>query len=123
MDAPIRAEDSGSGRTDPVAIEADRAAGTLSILWEDGHQSLYALAAIRWACPCAECRGEWGRPGRLNQVSSLPDEELRLVDLQMVGTYAIAPGWESGHATGIYPFDYLRSICPCDECRLNPPTR
>lgn len=99
----------------PVAIEADRAAGTLSIAWEDGHQSLYSLDSLRWACPCAVCRGEWGQPGRLDQVDSLPDDELRLTDMHMVGMYAIAPIWESGHSSGIYTFEYLRSICPCGE--------
>jgi DUF971 family protein len=24
--------------------------------------------------------------------------------------------WNDGHSTGIYSFDYLRSICPCPEC-------
>lgn len=102
----------------PTAIEADRAAGTLSIVWEDGHTSYYSLPALRWACPCAVCHGEWGQPGMLDRVDSLPDEELRLADLQAVGTYAITPVWESGHSSGIYSFDYLRSICPCEECRL-----
>ena len=101
----------------PVGIEADRAAGTLAIAWEDGHRSRYSLAALRWACPCAMCRGEWGRAGVLEGASSLPDDELRLADMQTVGTYAVLPIWESGHNTGIYSFDYLRSICPCDECR------
>lgn len=105
----------------PRAIEADRAAGTLSILWEDGHRSLYSLAALRWTCPCATCRGEWGQPGRLDTVDTLPEEELRLADMQAVGSYAIAPIWESGHSTGIYSFDYLRSICPCEECRGTAP--
>jgi DUF971 family protein len=102
---------------EPAAIEADRAAGTISILWADGHRSLYAVADIRWACPCAVCRGEWGQPGRLDTVDTLPDDELRLADLELVGSYAVAPTWASGHASGIYPFEYLRSLCPCDECR------
>src|SRR5579872_4252884 len=101
----------------PVAIEADRAADTLSIEWDDGHSSLYSLRDLRWACPCAVCRGEWGQPGRLDTVTSLPDEELRLVDVHAVGRYAIAPVWASGHDAGIYSFEYLRSLCPCDECR------
>lgn len=101
----------------PIAIEADRAAGTLTIDWDDGHQSLYSLPALRWACPCASCRGEWGRPGLLDGLDTLPDAELRLADVHMVGTYAIAPIWDSGHNSGIYSFEYLRSLCPCEECR------
>lgn len=102
---------------EPTWIEADRAAGTLSINWEDRHRSVYSLPALRWACPCAVCRGEWGRPGVLDGVETLPDAELRLTDLHAVGAYAIAPIWESGHNSGIYSFEYLRSMCPCDACQ------
>lgn len=100
----------------PIGIDADRAGGVLTIDWEDGHRSQYSLAALRWACPCAVCQGEWGRPGLLSQTDELPDVELRLADVHMVGAYAIAPVWESGHNSGIYSFEYLRSICPCGKC-------
>lgn len=103
--------------TQPTAIEADRAAGTLTVDWDDGHRSVYTVSGLRWACPCAVCSGEWGRPGVLATQTSLPPDELRLVDVSMVGRYAICPVWASGHETGIYTFDYLRSLCPCEECR------
>jgi DUF971 family protein len=105
----------------PAAIEADRAAGTLIIQWDDGHRSQYALARLRWNCPCAICAGEWGRPGRLASLDTLPEEEIRLADMHMVGTYALSPIWESGHHTGIYSFEYLRSLCPCMQCRTDRP--
>lgn len=94
----------------PVAIEADRAAGTLTIDWADGQRSVYTATQLRWACPCAVCSGEWGRPGVLASLTALPPEEFQLVDVSVVGSYAICPVWASGHATGIYTFDYLRSL-------------
>ena len=100
----------------PTAIEADTGRGLVSIEWEDGHRSEYPAGMLRWACPCALCKGEWGRPGVLASISSLPDEELRLTDVQAVGSYAIMPFWASGHAQGIYSWEYLRAICPCEEC-------
>jgi DUF971 family protein len=33
-----------------------------------------------------------------------------------VGNYAIQMSFTDGHSTGIYSFDYLREICPCDTC-------
>ena len=101
---------------DPVGIEADRQGGTLTIEWEDGHRSQYSTVILRWACPCAVCKGEWGRPGRLAGLDALPPEEFVLTDVQAVGSYAIMPTWESGHAQGIYSFEYLRGLCPCEEC-------
>jgi DUF971 family protein len=100
----------------PAAIEADRATGVVTIEWEDGHISRYSAAVLRWACPCASCKGEWGRPGRLATTGSLPPDELTLVDVHAVGTYAITPVWASGHAQGIYSFEYLRELCPCEAC-------
>jgi DUF971 family protein len=34
-----------------------------------------------------------------------------------VGGYALAIQWFDGHASGIYSFQYLRSLCQCDACR------
>lgn len=101
----------------PRDILADRAAGTLTIVWDDGHRSVYDLPGLRWACPCATCAGEWGRPGRLAGLTSLSPDELTLTDIRMVGAYGITPVWASGHASGIYSFDLLRSLCECDGCR------
>jgi DUF971 family protein len=103
--------------SEPVGIEADRAGGTVTIEWADGHRSAYSSHLLRWACPCAVCAGEWGRPGVLAGLESLPPEELTLTDLQAVGPYAVTPVWASGHSSGIYSFEYLRSLCPCEGCR------
>jgi DUF971 family protein len=40
----------------------------------------------------------------------------RAVAALPVGNYAIQITFNDGHATGIYSFDYLRHICPCNEC-------
>ncbi len=100
----------------PVSIHADRAAGRLEIAWGDGHQTTYDALTLRWLCPCAFCRGEAGMPGWLDSAPVLTDEQLRLVDVSMVGGYAIAPSWADGHHTGYYTFRMLRDRCPCDAC-------
>jgi DUF971 family protein len=77
---------------------------------------------LRWACPCAECRGEgYGTKGRLDQVTELPAADLRLEQVTLVGRYALQLGFGSGHSTGIFTFRYLRSICPCADCRRSAP--
>ena len=82
----------------------------MQIVWEGGQTSSYKGEQLRWACPCAECRGEAGAPGRLARVKALPDEELRSQDVTLVGQYALQIGFESGHNTGLYTFSYLRSL-------------
>ncbi|MGH2512964.1 MAG: gamma-butyrobetaine hydroxylase-like domain-containing protein, partial [Candidatus Limnocylindrales bacterium] len=79
--------------TDPATIHADRAAGTLAIEWRDGHRSLFPADTLRWLCPCAYCRGEAGLPGWLDSAPSLTADQVRLVDIALVGQYALAPTW------------------------------
>jgi DUF971 family protein len=88
----------------------------MGIEWEDGHRSAYSGDQLRWACPCAECRGEAGAPGRLSRVKSLDPEELRLQDVSLIGQYALQIAFKSGHATGLYTFSLLRGLCTCEEC-------
>lgn len=102
--------------TTPARIHADRAAGTLTIDWGDGHQSVYGSEGLRWLCPCAYCRGEAGMPGWLDSAPTLTEEQTRLTDLHLVGNYALSPHWADGHATGYYPFRLLRDRCPCTVC-------
>jgi DUF971 family protein len=103
-------------QTTPVRIHADRSAGTLEIDWTDGHRSTFEAVGLRWLCPCAYCRGEAGLPGWLDTLPTLTAEQTRLVDVHLVGSYAIAPSWGDGHHTGYYPFVLLRDRCPCAAC-------
>ncbi len=100
----------------PTRIHADRAAGTLEIGWDDGHESLFEAVPLRWLCPCAVCRGEAGMPGWLDSDPTLTPEQTRLVDLHLIGNYALCPAWADGHHTGYYTWDMLRHHCPCPAC-------
>lgn len=87
-----------------------RALNELEISWEDGARTRYSGEQLRWACPCAECRGEGGAPGRLDIAGKLDPAELTLTDVALIGQYAFQIGFQSGHATGIYTFRYLRGL-------------
>ena len=82
----------------------------MDVTWEDGTHSTFTGEQLRWACPCAECRGEAGAPGRLSRVQNLSDAELRIRDVTLVGQYALQIAFESGHATGLYTFSFLRHL-------------
>ena len=100
----------------PVSIHADRTAGRLDLEWRDGHATSYDATTLRWLCPCAFCRGEAGLPGWLDSNPTLTPDQTRLVDVALVGGYAIAPSWADGHHTGYYTYTLLRERCPCPEC-------
>jgi DUF971 family protein len=36
-------------------------------------------------------------------------------DVRLVGRYALGIDWADGHGS-IYPFEHLRSTCPCGQC-------
>jgi DUF971 family protein len=105
-----------ASRVTPLRIDGDRAAGRVTLEWADGHWTVYDAVTLRWLCPCAYCRGEAGQPGWLDSSPTLTTEQTRLVDLALVGSYALQPTWGDGHATGYYTYQMLRDHCACDAC-------
>ncbi|HUS13657.1 MAG TPA: gamma-butyrobetaine hydroxylase-like domain-containing protein, partial [Chloroflexia bacterium] len=66
---------------EPVGLEADERINTLFIAWSDGHQSQHNITHLRWLCPCAECKGEWGAPGKLAHTRELSARQTTLEDM------------------------------------------
>lgn len=95
---------------------------TLEITWGDQHHSSYPLKYLRAECPCATCRTERQEakkdtnPFRVLTTGVKP-ESWQIADLQQVGRYALQFRWGDGHSTGIYSFEYLRTLCPCEVCK------
>jgi DUF971 family protein len=83
----------------------------LAIAWNDGTECFISLEALRRYCPCAMCGGEPDVLGRIErpEVHYTPRGFL-LRGYQIVGGYALQPGWEDGHSTGLYTFPYLKKI-------------
>ena len=40
-------------------------------------------------------------PGWLDSAPTLTAEQTRMVDIHLVGNYAVAPSWGDGHHTGL----------------------
>ncbi len=87
----------------------------MEIQWDSGgHAGIYAARDLRLACQCASCREEMTRQPLLDPASV--GEAVTVVDLRLVGAYAVHFTFSDGHATGIYPWDYLLGLCPCPRC-------
>jgi DUF971 family protein len=97
----------------PYAI--NRRDDGLLIEWDDrGHQGFYPARLLRLACPCAGCVEETsGRP-LLDPAGVSSD--VRPVTLALVGAYGLRVQWSDGHGTGIYTFEQLGRLCPCERC-------
>ena len=91
----------------PTPSEISRAnLHDLSIVWKDGHQSIYPARYLRLRCPCAGCVDEW--TGRQVLKSADVPEDVAPTSLQLVGRYALRVHWSDGHSHGIYTFEFLR---------------
>ena len=93
----------------PTRIE--RGSTSLEIQWKDSHHSELSYRLLRQKCPCARCDAARSRK---NPFHILPSddffENLRLMDIQRVGRYAVRLIWNDGHRTGIYTFQFLREL-------------
>lgn len=106
----------------PKSITADKTAEILEVQWSDGHLSRIPFELLRAGCPCADCRGghEHMRPEPDPGVFDRrlpPSPATRLRRIEAMGSYALTIEWEDGHHFGIYSWNYLRLLCPCNECR------
>ena len=98
----------------------------VEVTWSDTHTSRYDFPYLREHCPCALCNDEREKKARVvtssggsNTSSSvLPMFKPRVTakSATAVGNYAIQIEFSDSHATGIFSFEHLREICPCEAC-------
>jgi DUF971 family protein len=119
-----------------VKIHVSTVAG-VDITWADGHASHYDFPYLRDACPCATCNDErekknaaetkLANAASANAATTVPlpatspafpmfKPKARALSATSVGSYAIQINFSDGHNTGIYSYDQLRMICPCQAC-------
>jgi DUF971 family protein len=111
-------------RKKPATVKVHVTTGAgVDITWSDGHASHYDFPYLRDECPCATCNDERIRKSAFASTgpasaAALPmfKPKARAQAATTVGNYAIQITFTDGHATGIFSYDHLRSICPCPEC-------
>jgi DUF971 family protein len=111
-------------RKKPASVKIHVTNGTgVDIVWSDDHVSHYDFAYLRDECPCATCNEEREKKRAFasagpTSAAALPmfKPKARAQAASVVGNYAIQITFSDGHATGIYSYDILRTICPCADC-------
>ena len=96
--------------TDPTAIRLDVKANRLAITWADGHESTYDGGYLRFACPCALCRGH--SPGEVPPPQWAAVKDVKVTYAEAVGQYALKFRFSDDHTTGVYSFEHLRRVDP-----------
>jgi DUF971 family protein len=111
---------------DPKSVKVHLTTGEgVTLEWKDGHLSNYTFPFLRDACPCALCDEERKKSGRgPGEPPEAAPGELRMykaaakpVSAEPIGKYAIKFKWNDGHELGIYSWNWLREICPCQDCK------
>jgi len=95
-------------RFQPTDVGPTEDGSRLRIRWRDGAVSEYEPRLLRTRCPCAGCVDEMTGIRTL-RADSIPPGIYPLA-IHYVGRYALRFDWSDGHATGIYPFEYLRRL-------------
>jgi DUF971 family protein len=113
---------------DPKSVKVGLTTGSgVDIEWKDGHGSHYSFIFLRDACPCALCDDERGKSGRQpgeppkSGAGALPmfKPAVKATSAEGVGKYAIKFHFNDGHELGIYSWQFLRDVCPCEECKAS----
>ena len=81
----------------------------IRILWAGGREVTIPAKQLRDLCPCAGCVEE-GTGKKLLDPATLP-ADIRPLQLNAVGNYALQIQWSDGHDTGIYTWQLLRDAC------------
>ena len=84
----------------------------LSLSWNDATTTVFSLKYLRDQCPCAGCKGETilFKTFRPPKPTVLSPEMYKVKSIDVVGEYAIQIGWKDGHNTGIYSWQYLKTL-------------
>ena len=83
----------------------------VAIVWADGTESYFAFERLRAASPSAETQGErdiFGQQYGGHGPKKFPD--VQVLGWEQVGNYALRFDFSDGHRTGLYSFDYLRTL-------------
>lgn len=94
----------------PQKIKVEK--GFLHLTWENGSEEKLMLKYLRDECPCAGCKGETIllKSYRPAQLPVFHPDLYKIRSIKTVGEYAIQISWKDGHETGIYSWEYLKTL-------------
>jgi DUF971 family protein len=106
--APTHKEDEPMSETAPrpTEINLHQKSRVLELTFDDGSHFNLPCEYLRVYSPSAEVRGHG--PGE--EVLQLGKENVNIVQIEPVGSYAVCLHFDDGHNTGIYSWDTLYNL-------------
>ena len=99
----------------PNQITLDENAGSLSLIYSEKRECKFTCEFLRVFSPSAEVVGHG--PGQ--RVNPIGKENVKIVEVEPVGNYAIKIVFSDGHDTGIYSWSHLRNLAINEESLWN----
>ena len=87
----------------------------LVVTWSDDSVQSIQIRELRDRCPCATCgeKRSGDKPESSNPLAVITTSEAApttITGMQPVGSYGYSIEFSDGHSTGIFTFDFLRSL-------------
>jgi DUF971 family protein len=90
----------------PTALNVRTQSHVLEISFDDGKEFSLPFELLRVYSPSAEVRGH----GIGQEVLQTGKRHVGISAVEPVGNYAVKPVFSDGHDSGIFTWDYLRSL-------------
>jgi DUF971 family protein len=91
----------------PTDIKLHKRSALLELVYIDGSSHQLSAEFLRVHSPSAEVRGH----GKGQEVLQTGKREVRILNIEPVGNYAIKLSFDDGHDTGIFSWPYLHELC------------
>lgn len=91
----------------PTDIKLHKQSATLELVYGGGESHSLSAEFLRVHSPSAEVRGH----GKGQEVLQTGKRQVKLLNAEAVGNYAIKLSFDDGHDTGIYSWPYLHELC------------
>jgi DUF971 family protein len=98
----------------PTALKLGKDKRVLTVAFDDGAQFALPAELLRVLSPSAEVQGHSPE----QRVTVPGKKNVRIVQMEPVGTYAVRITFDDGHNTGLYMWDYLRDLGENQEARF-----
>ncbi len=95
-----------SSKAKPVDIVLHQKSHQLEITFDDGKCWSYPTEFLRVFSPSAEVRGHMGKGAKLQ----LNKQDVNILEIRPVGSYAIKIVYDDGHDSGLYDWSYLYDL-------------
>jgi DUF971 family protein len=95
----------------PAPSRVEIIGNTLSLQWSNGAETYLEASLLRSQSPSAENKGESDIFGQVSGGQPKTDfPNIGILKISSVGNYAIRILFSDGHSTGIFSWEYLKSL-------------